>query len=431
VIRHLLAGTGLALALSATAAETGHEIRGGVTYSDNVLRGPPGSEIDSGTVFVGLRVFNSRPQGRLRYDVSVDLGYYEYLEVDVDQNLQGRATLEGAYDIIPETFSWNAGVSYDQIRQDLLRAVAPDNVEGVSRFWTGPSLRAQIASQTQAVLSGNFAFVDYADRDADNEVVGGRLQILHQSSPQFSVGPGISYDHQSYPSSAGAGSADFDRQEAFLRADYRGERSELGVEFGYAQFKSGDTKDDGPMLRGNFSRQLTPTLEAFVSASREYPLTGPGYGVSPYSAGGPYDNSILTAAPHVSIHLDLGLRFDRARTGGELVWAKHKEDAQLAGAGTRHYDEWRGRLTRRITPRTSGSLYGVWTQDDISASTAPASDERMLGANLDLSFGRALGVGVWFESRDRNHSGAYSEISGGLFVTWGKRYGAGPGGPSQ
>jgi len=30
-------------------------------------------------------------------------------------------------------------------------------------------------------------------------------------------------------------------------------------------------------------------------------------------------------------------------------------------------------------------------------------------------------VGAWIESRDRNHSGAYSEISGGLFLTYGSR----------
>ena len=175
------------------------------------------------------------------------------------------------------------------------------------------------------------------------------------------------------------------------------------------------------MLRGNFSRQLTPSLEAFVSASREYPLTGPGYGASPYSGGGPYDNSTLTAAPHVSMYLDLGLRFDRARTGGELAWSKHKEDAQLAGAGIRHYNEWRGSLNRRMTPRMRGSLYGVWTDEDISGSLTSGSNERLFGATLDLSFGRALGVGTWVESRDRNHSGAYSEISGGLFVTYGNR----------
>src|SRR6478609_6226117 len=204
MIRRFLFGAALAAgAGSALAAGSGYELRGGVTYSDNVLRSAPGNEIDSGTVFVGLQVFNARPEGRLRYDVSVDLGYYEYLEVDVDQNLQGRATLEGTYDIVPETFSWNAGVAYDQIRQDLLRPVAPDNVEGVMRFWTGPSLRARIAEHTQAVLSGNIAYVDYADRDYDNEVVGGRFEILHQSSPRISVGPGISYDHQSYSSSAG------------------------------------------------------------------------------------------------------------------------------------------------------------------------------------------------------------------------------------
>jgi len=418
-----------ATAASGWTAEIGHEVRGGVTYSDNVLRSQKGSEIDSGTVFVGLRVFNARPEGRLRYDVSVDLGYYEYLEVDVDQNLQGRATLEGTYDIVPETFSWNAGVAYDQIRQDLLRPVAPDNVEGVTRFWTGPSVRAGLGSQTYAVLSGNFAYVDYADRDYDNEVVGGRFEILHQSSPRISVGPGISYDHQSYSSSAG--SSDFDRQEAFLHADYRGERSKLQLQFGYAQFESGDTKDDGPMLRGSFSRQLSPSLEAFITASREYPLTGPGYGVSPYSAGGPYDNSTLTAAPHVSMNLDLGLRFDRARTGGELVWAKRKEDAQLAGAGLRHYDEWRGRLTRRMTPRTNGALYAVWTDEEISGSAISSADERLVGADLNFAFGRALGVGLWLESRDRNHSGAYSEFSGGLFLTWGNRRGATSGTPNQ
>jgi hypothetical protein len=429
VIRRLIAGVVVAAAAaSAGAAESGYEVRGGVTYSDNVLRSAPGSEIDSGTVFVGLRVLNARPAGRLRYDVSVDLGYYEYLEIDVDQNLQGRATIEGTYDFIPETFSWNAGATYDQIRQDLLRPVAPDNVEGVTRFWTGPSFRAGLGRDTYAMLSGNVAVVDYADRDYDNEVVGGQFQILHQSSPRISVGPGISYDHQSYSSSAGA--SDFDRQEAFLRADYRAARSKLELQFGYAQFKSGDTKDDGPMLRGSFSRQLTPAVEAFITASREYPLTGPGYGVPPYSAGGPYDDSILTAAPHVSMNLDLGLRFDRARTGGELVWAKRKEDAQLAGAGVRHYDEWRGRLTRRMTPRTNGALYAVWTDEEISG-TATSSDERLIGADLSFSFGRALGVGFWLESRDRNHSGAYSEFSTGLFLTWGNHRAAASATPRQ
>jgi hypothetical protein len=131
------------------------------------------------------------------------------------------------------------------------------------------------------------------------------------------------------------------------------------------------------------------------------------------------------------MNLDLGLRFDRARTGGELVWAKRKEDAQLAGAGIRHYDEWRGRLTRRMTPRTNGALYAVWTDEDISGSATSSSDERLVGADLNFAFGRALGVGLWLESRDRNHSGAYSEFSGGLFLTWGNRRAAASGTPNQ
>jgi hypothetical protein len=425
MIGRLVFGVGLATAaLSAGAAEFGQSVRLGATYSDNALRSPSGNEIGSGTVFLGVQAVNAKTEGRLRYDLSADLAYYEYLNVDVDQNLQGRMTAQGTYDFVPDIFSWNAGFEYDQIRDDLAAPVTANNLEAVERFWTGPTLHARLSQQMQAMLSAHYAAINYGDRNTDNHTVGGRVELTRQSSPTLSIGPGFSYDHTSYPTDPQLGSSDFDRQEAFLRVDYRGQRTSLGMDAGYAWLKSGEAQDDGPLLRANFSRQLTPTLLLTLQGAREFSITdGYGYGMQPYSAGGLNDNSILTGGARITTRIDLGLRYERARTGWELAWSKRKEDAGETGAGTRHYDELRGRLTRRMTPSLTGALYAVWSDEDVSESeSAFTASESYYGANLDYAFGRTLWLSAWVEGRDRQHSGNFSEFSGGLSLSYGKRH---------
>lgn len=415
-----------AAALSAEEPNTQirYALRGGASYSDNVFLQPSDSERDSASVFTGLQVNGSKPKGRLIYDLGIDLTANEYFSVDDAQELQGRAALRGRYDLIPESFGWNASVGYDQYRKDLLNSLGPGNTESVVSLSTGPTLRFAISSQTHAVLDAQYSRVDYAIRNFDNEAVGGKATLIRQMDSKWSMGVGVSADGVSYLSESSMTDG-YDRREAFVKTDVKGVRTTSGLEVGYSRFSDGESKDSGLLLRGRFERRMTPALAASLSAAHEYAGNDQIYGgLTNTSVGGlgAHDETPVTAGARKNTRVGLGISYNRPRTSFLATLSHVKEDGRISGADVRYYDEFRTNLTRQLSPRLRSTFDITLAEDDLAAS--PASAERLIGAAIDWSAGRALGVGVRIQHRHRGSTSAssgYSEMSGNLYVSYSSR----------
>jgi hypothetical protein len=400
------------------AAEVDYVLRAGLTHSDNIERLPEGQERGTRAATAGVELQGLNDAGRLRYDVDTDLTYYDYLNLDIGSELLGHAALAGAYHFVPERFSWNASLNYGQVSEDILRPLAVGNREDELRFSTGPTLRARFGGAMEGQFDARYSRLDYSERPFDNETLGVRATLGRRSSPRSLLAVGYSYDDVSYASAASG--FDYERQEVFVRSELKGVRTDLNLEAGYTDVSGAQVDDGGALLRATLNRRMTPSLTGSLAYVREYPTSEP----TP-SADASTDSSSLTAAPRRTTSMEAGLRFERPRTSAELAFARREESALVAGGGEREVDELRANVTRRFTPRASGGLQASLSHEKVGLVSGRV-DEALIGAHVGMLFGRAMGVDLRLDYRDRDgFSGAddYSEFSAGLFFRYGGAFG--------
>jgi hypothetical protein len=426
MIRRMLAGTGLVLGCSAVlAAETAsnggidYTARTGLSYSDNIFRAPSDKE-DSLALVAGLELSGSRPTGRLRYQADADVAFNEYLSNGIDSELLGNAALSGSYDFVPERFGWNAGLTYGQLRGDVVRPSAPGNREDILSLTTGPTARLQFSNVAELQLTGNYARQTYSDRPFDNETIGGRASLARRISPRSSVSAGFSFDDVSYVGSNAPSMLDYERKEIFGRVDLQGVRSDVQVEAGRSNITGELVDSGGFFMRANLSRRLTPAVTGFLRAVREYPTSTETYG--PGFEGGEVveDTALLTSGPRKTTDLQAGLRFGGTRTNASLTASRREEASLVENVGKRKLNGVHGEVSRALTPRANGSFY-VSLSDEEFTAFAGSAEETTIGMRLGINSGRTLGFEARVEYRDRGSGGVYpgySEFSGGVFLTY-------------
>jgi hypothetical protein len=398
-------------------AEGEYEWRAGGTYSDNFELLPSNQERSAIAAVVGLKLDGRRPEGRLRYDLMADVSQYEYLNRDVNGELMGRANLHGSYAFVPEAFSWDAGLTYDQARHDPARPLAPGNSDSQTTFSTGPSLRLRFSGAMEAQISGRYSQQNTSSTPIDNDTLGGRLVIQRSTTPRSALGVGYSYDEVSYRGAPGASASDFDRQEIFARMNLAGARTEVNLEAGYADISGPLVSDGGLMLRTRLSRRFAPTLSAFVGYVREYPTSDVTalFGTGPTSG-----TSGIGNAPRIAASGEAGLQMQRPRTSAALTYYYREESALLVGGSKRKLDELHADMTRSFTPRSRGTLFYHISQEDFS-QFASGIDTHSFGAGLELDVGRALSVGFRLQHSQRDSTastGGYSETNGAILLSY-------------
>jgi hypothetical protein len=404
----------------AVSADLEYALRGGVSYSDNVERLQAGAE-DASSAAVANAIFNGqRSEGRLRYDVAADVSWYDYRRNGLESEILGGGFIRGEYDFLPDALSWNAELSYDQIREDALRAGAIGNREGLFRVSTGPSLTVRPSGQTEARFDALFSRIAYGKRPYDTEALGGRVLIGSRASPRSLVAVGVSYDDVSYLSAASPVTP-FRRREVFSRFETSGVRTEATLELGYADISGSDVGDSGVLMRAELSRKLSPSLTGYLELKREFPTSDPL--VSPRSGGAVEevpDNALLTAGARLATAGEFGLRLTRSRSGAQLSYARQKEDGRQVGAGIRNYQELELHVSRVLSPRLRAGLYGRVAKDDFPLASLEVR-ENVVGGEVSFDFGSTLGVDFKIERRHRDSPGSalgYQEVAGWLLLRY-------------
>lgn len=411
---------GLLTAGVADCAERDYALRAGVDASDNIDRLPADTR-NSVAGVAGLQLNGHENAGRLKYDLATDVAYYNYLNrSDLDPELRGQAFMQGSYGFIPDQFGWNGSLGYSQLREDPLRPSAPGNRESLTSVATGPWLRLRLGETMEADVSGQYARQAYSKQPSDNETWGGRALLARRPNPHSMLALGVAYDRVSYISNPAGDAFDYRRREAFLRTELQGARTGLQLEAGYSDMTGRLVDSNGPVLRLNVNRRLTPSLTGFVNAAREYVTSEPTD--QQFVPGG---DAQLTAGPRRATRLDGGLRFERPRTQIELAYQWRSETAQAGQADSRDYAQVRGSLARVFTPRVRGALFASFSDESFSAYSAD-SLEYIYGAQLGISLGRSLGLDLRLQHNERNGNAqfpGYSEMTGGLYLRYGRTQG--------
>ena len=82
-------------------------------------------------------------------------------------------------------------------------------------------------------------------------------------------------------------------------------------------------------------------------------------------------------------------------------------------------------MARDLNPRTEGVLFAERSRERFTAFTQ-RFDETAFGARLRISFGRALGMEMLLERREREGvalTDSYSEFNGGVFFRYAGAFG--------
>lgn len=407
----------------AVSAELDYELRAGVAYSDNVLRVPV-DETDTAAALAGLRLRGAKESGRLQYELAGDASYLEYFDSAVDGELIGEAYAESSYEILPQVFSWNLDGSFRQARETLLRPAAPGNRDDIFSASTGPTLRARVGDAFEAEFDARYALATFSERDFDSETLGGQLVLARALSGRSLIGIGGSFSDVTYDSDLGGQSLDFERTEVFLRFRAQGVRTGLEVDAGYSKVEGASIEDSGLMLRLEATRRLTPFISGFLSVTQEYPQSeAPAF--TPYGAtedvqGG--DASVISGGPRVARSGEVGLRLERPRTRAEFGYSKREETDLLGLFGDRSFDQFRLQVSRSLTPRSQLSAFAGHSRESLSGAGVDAN-ETTGGLELSLTFGRNLGLDLRVQHAERSSddpAGEFSELSGGLFLRWGR-----------
>jgi hypothetical protein len=396
-----------------------YALRAGANLSDNINRVPDRFAVSAAGAMVGLELQGSRPVGRLRYDLAANVSRYEFLDLDLQGQTFGRAAANAAFDFVPDVLWMNGRVSYDQVREDILRPIAIGNLIDQVTTSFGPTLRWGISSVVDSEIDLLYTRNDFSGFFPDSETVGGRAQLLRQASPVSMLAIGVSYDDTSYDQTP---IFDFNRKEAFVRFESTLSRTEIEAEIGYAQVDGIGIDQGGALMRTRVSRRVAPTLRAYAAFTREYP-TAQGTAFAPVPGtpgpGGLFDASILTAAPRLSTVGQVGLLYQRTRTRADLSYARREEEALILGIGGRSYNEYQLNLRRELTPRSRASVFGILTSDAFPR-LALSVDEFVFGGEFAFDIGRSLGVDFRAEHRvrDGNFAGEFTETSAGIYLRY-------------
>jgi hypothetical protein len=395
----------------------------GVTYSDNYLRSAT-DEVDSTTGIVGFEVGGRRTTGRLKYSMYGDVEYQQPFESSLEADLVGRMAATSDYEIVPELLGIYAAGLYTQVRPDLFRPESVNNREDVLSWAFGPETRLRLGNSMSALMDIRYTASDYSQRALDNQTLGGEVVVGHDGARENFIGVGAGYYDVTYKEHTEPGAVDHTREEAFGRLRASGARTTVSLDLGYGKVSADIGEDSGPLVRANLTRQLTPSILAYLNYTNEYPVSD-----SPTIVGQgtvvPDDESVLTAAPRRTKSGALGFSFMRPRTEVDLVYMHSVEEGVLDTEGERTWQELRGKFVRRFTAAAFGTLYAWRTQEDLRdlALVPVEATTTTFGGDFEMLFGRKLSLVIYAEYKNQESDliiDRYKEFTGGLYVNYGR-----------
>ena len=403
------------------AADVGYHVSVGLGYSDNIARLPEHEESET-IGSLGLDFSILQRSRKLDLQATADLSWLKYFGDTYDSELVGTFTGEGTYEIVSEHLAWVAQDNFGQVRIDPFSALTPDNLENINYFTTGPDLTFGMGKDTRLRLSGRFSDIAYEESPFDSTRLSGIARLMHAFSSATTVSLNAQRDHIDFDEAPD--DLDYDRDQAFLRYEATGSRTQLAVDLGYSRLLQGDETTDGLMMRLEASRNVSASSTVLLTAGREFLDAGDSFRLEQGLPSGGLEArpSTQTPNPFTSTYASLGWQFHRNRTGLTFD-VTHFDDAyETASALDRTRMLASLGLTREITPAMRLYLGGTYAQEDFDTAIG---DYHETGGMLGLThrLGRNLTVGARYNHLRRKGDvpvGAISENRFWLSLSYGR-----------
>lgn len=374
----------------ARAAAPGYEIQLGVIESDNIERLPSGGTNETiGVAQLGFEWHDKRPW--LDADIDADVSHLSYLRHIYNDEYIGNLIGAVKLNLVPDLLSWGITDNFGQAPLQPLAPITPANRENINYFSTGPSLSLPVGKTTYLDLTGGYGRVNYQQSPLDSTRLTGALGLLHELSNTSSLS--LNAREESIRFQNDQQNPDYHRQEAFVRFDTRGSRTELGVDLGGSRLSLSGARYSTPLARLDISRRVSPTSTIGLALGHDYSDGADSFRWVQDVGGATLRTQpiVEAAAPFVSNYATLAWNFKYGRTTADLSAASYRDRYDTNSTLNNERTVVAALASRQVTPVLQLALteYLVRWQFDSTDESATESDT---GLQLTWRAGRHLSV---------------------------------------
>jgi len=374
----------------AQADNLGYEVQLRATNSDNIQREPGGTGDTIGVAELGLTYHDKGPW--LESDIDTDLAHEHYFQHSYDDDTIGDFIGQERIKL-SDVLAWDFADNFGQARLDPLAPITPANRENINYFGTGPTLALPLGGNTQLNASGQYGRVDYQHTPLDSTRFTGIVGLQHDLSPLSNISINVKDEKINFKDDQL--NPDYTRQEAFVRFDTKGSRTELGVDVGYGRLDIPGSTESSPAAHLELTHRVSANSTIGIELGHDYSDGADWFrAVQALGGAGLITLSTLQAGPpFLHSYGTLAWNFQLGRTTLDFTGSYFRNRYQDEPLLNNELTVVNALAERRITPTLEVALteYLVREHFDSTSEEASEADTGLLltwrvGSHLSVFF---------------------------------------------
>jgi len=396
----------LCISYSVHGIELNGEFNSGVGSSDNITRTSQ-APISDVFALVGLKLDVTEESRRFRTNVQSQFDFLTYLDDTYDDEVIGGLNGFAEFAVVEERVAWFVQDNYGQQLFDPFTPSTPSNRENVNFFTTGPTIKFLRSGRNHANLDLRYSSENYELSPDDNDRYSSRVLIGRDINRRWTVSIGGLYEELSFD--VGSPQRDYDRVEGFVRFGVVGNKNSFEIDAGTTEIESDLSRNRGPLVRINWTSELSPKSTLIISGGSAYSDRGGRFRSAQDDATDLRDTVDITtlSAPFRENSFSGRYRVEQDRTSVNLIASWIQEDYR--GGEPLDRDSYRAEtlIRRDFSRRVFGTIrVGLFRRDFKYLDRLDKDFLASLG--VGFRFGRRLSVTVNYQylERDSNIDGS-------------------------
>ncbi|MEO0344817.1 MAG: hypothetical protein AAF229_01055 [Pseudomonadota bacterium] len=329
--------------------------------------------------------------------MSSDIVLREFDEDAFDSLFVGDFDAALNLSLVQDRLVWDFSTRLGQGRINGFRPAAPDNLQDITDFSTGPTLSLPLGNATKLNLVGEVSARQFDDASrADNDSLLFLADLNRALSPTRSVGFSVSRRSVEFDD---AQDSEFDFDSYFLTFASVTTWGGMTAEFGFNSVEFATDKSEGLRARLSVNRKIAAYSTLTVFAGQQ--LTDSGALLNQSSNGGVLARPDQIAAVNDALtRTNFGVTFsvERPRSEFDVAFAWIDDEFETQGLNDIESYQLSGGLRRRLTSRTSATVGGRFLRRDFAVA-GERNDEWRVNAGLNVELTSRFSVGFDYTRR--------------------------------
>ena len=335
-----------------------------------------------------------------------NFSYLDFVQGAYSPELIGRFDGSGKASLVPDVLSWTVEDNFGQAQIDPFTPQTPTNRENINYFTTGPNLDLRFGSEGFADFSARYARSSYQISPFNSNRFDATAAFGERLSGQSSVSLHVTSERALFANTIL--NSDLTRSSVFADYSMNGARTEASINVGVTHTVQGAFSENGPLVRIDLSRQVSPSAKVSLEAGRI--VTDGSTGFSALQAGA--SGSIATANAsfaqstqnYTASYGQLAYTFIRERTTFRVSALWERDAYPLLSQLNVIRGDGEVYVERKLTPNFTARLNAVYLRNEYP-QTNYTDNDILGGAVLSYQPGRALEFKLRFEHWSHEVSG--------------------------